>query len=380
MKLRAVGIALLLSAGASGAIPVESKLSLSSGYRKGTWDTNRALATLTVRPEIGPIETTAQIWGWYNWSYRGYGTREYDVSLRASKAQYWGEHWGVSVGLQEIHWGETFGFQPIDIINTRNFRDFPFLDHGINRIPAPLAQFFYSFGAFKTEVVLNPRSEYPILPTTVRGIPVIANTPDPWLHQPEGGIKFTGYLDQANASVFVYHHINRMPILRPDFAAGGLRAAFEPVTSVGASFSSANQEWVWRGDFLMTPNHPLPSGNRKAAFAVVVGADWSPEFAEGLTLGVQAQGDGLPVDTNSENVGASFLVRKSFVNNKLQAEAQLYQSFRFMDYWMRVQLQAGLGDGWDLSVLGESSVADSRSPLSIFPQGPRVAGTLNYSF
>lgn len=378
--MKTLGALLFASAFVWADIPVESKISLTSGYRQGKFDTNRALAVLTARPVFGTVETTAQVWGWYNASFENYGTREYDVSLRTLKAQYWGENWGVSAGLQEIHWGETFGFQPLDVLNNRNFRDFPFLDHGLNRIPAPILQMVYASESWKVEGVFNPRPEYPILPRTVRGFKVVEAPDAEWFKDPEFGLRLSALAGRGNASVYYFRGINRIPVLMPDITVVALRPIFKMVNNVGASFSYATDEWVWRGDLLAALEHPVVGPQPKTAFGAVVGADWSPQAIEGFTVGIQFQADGYPLAGDARSTGGSLVARKSLWDNKIQLEAQAYRSFRYQDYWVRAQADLGLGQGWQLQVLAETSGADPASPLALMPQGPRLAATGSYSF
>lgn len=369
---------------------IGGRIGYESTYRTSQaqgFDVNRALvdASLKHAHRGVPVEGYAEAWAWQNFSARNYGLTNGEVSLRALKAAYWGDTWNVTAGLQELSWGETFGFQPVDILCARNYRDYSLLDHGRNKIPIPAVKAYLETGPLKLQAILNPRGETAILPRTIAGAPVAdVTTAREMLKYPEGGAKASVLLADANVDVFAYRHLNRFPVLLA--TASGLVPHYEPVASYGLSFSKGFQDFVVRADSIATPGHPASDATlrnivRKDAYSAVLGVDWSPAgLLPGLTVAVQGNLDRYPVAAAETTYGASFLVRKTLFDDRLELEAQAFKSVNYANRWIQAKATLKVAEHWELKALGEFFQVDASSPLSVLGDLNRVGGQVTYVF
>ncbi len=365
-----------VAATAFGAeIELTQLLQAESSYRfSGGFDVSRTLVQIAAKKNIGVVETHAEVWAWKNFSALNYGLTDSEVALRGLRASYWGDSAGLSVGLQEAHWGETFGFQASDILQARNFRDFAFLDHGRNRIPAVLLKADWNLGWVKLQGIANPKGEVPILPETLSGVRVVNREQNKeWLVHPEFGMRASVPLDGANVDAFVYRHLARTPDLFPRLTPNGpeLVASYDPVLSTGMAFSKSLSDFVVRGDAIVT----FP-----AVHNVVLGTDWTPgDLIEGFTAAVQAQTDRAKGSPRN-NYGLSLLLRKTLFSDKIEVEGQGYASVITQDRWVQGAIKGRFGNAWDAKVGVEWVSADPTSPLALFSGLSRVSSQVGYTF
>ncbi len=377
-----------------GAVPTDfdltNQLSVEGGYRfAGQMDSSRTAVSLSAKKNLlQGVEFQSDVWAWKNFSSANYHTMDSEVSLRSLKVSYWGEPVSVVAGLQEIHWGESFGSQPVDLVNVRNYRDYALLDQARNKIPAPILDGMVSTGQMKFHLLGNPAGQVPILPDSIRGYPVVnADRNSQWLTYPEFGAKATLLGDDSNLDLFAYRHLSRLAVLLPSMTptGPGLCAYYQPVTSVGASFSKSFSDVVLRADNVVTVNAPYATAAggvaERAAFSHTVGADWSPsDLWSGFTVGLQGHVDKYATLSNKVAVAASVLARKSLIRDRLELETQAYASATYSDRWLSGSVAYKAGDGWEAKLTAEGIRADSDSPLSLFAGTSRVLSRLTYTF
>lgn len=385
-----VGLVLVCFSSASWSLPnpeMSSEVLFEGAHRiSGEWDTQRLLGQTSLEVNESPWEAKLTLWGWKNFQFKNYAMEEYDLAVRTARISYWSDSWGVSAGLGELHWGETFGLQPTDLINARNYRDFPILDHGRNRVPALLMNAFKQFDSWKLETFFNPMGTLPILPNQLQGLALLQPERSTYFWtQPEFGMRVGQELSQGRWNLFALHHASRFPALVLVPRTGGLNwdARFAPVSSVGSSVSFSFGDFVYRIDAVATPSHPCSDGLRSSpcdVYSVVAGADWAAAQIPSLTVGAQWHVDRYPLLDARARHGASVFVRKGLFSDQLTAELMGFAGVSLRDRWLRAKADWTVSRECTVGALAEWIEADPRSALRLFKDLSRVLAQMRVFF
>jgi hypothetical protein len=154
------------------------------------------------------------------------------------------ERFTVSLGLKIFNWSATEAFHPADIINSRNF------DSNLENLEKKgelQASFDWQWGEGGVTLFYFPKFETPNFPgpnsRLGTGLPII----DPqWVNKdgepskdtwgPQGGVRITQTMGNADLSLHVIHHIDRSRPLSQLSAQGNI-----PTRSRGFSFKSGGR-------------------------------------------------------------------------------------------------------------------------------------------
>ncbi len=382
-------IAALLAAAPLRAEPeIRSEVSYESAVRdSGRFDTNRFMGEISGKwaGEKVPVEVRGDLRAFFNASSHEYGLTDTRASIQTLSASYWGDKWGITGGMQQVSWSETFGYQSVDIVNSRDFRDFGPLDHGRNRLAAPNLNGFFTAGPFKIAGYLTPQGQLPRLPTGYKGASIRNDEPSgQFFTYPEGGIRVSTTLADANASVFAYRHLSRLPVLLP-IGPAALTAFYRPVISYGATFSRGFNEVVFRADGIVTQDQPvalptLTGTTTQVTYSGAAGVDWSPSAIYDFTVGMQANVDRFAILNADPRFGASVMVRKGFFNGKLELEGKAFSRFRSGDYWFQLNGKVRAGDNWEFKAGGEWLGDDPTTPTSLLGYTSRAIAQVIFVF
>ena len=369
-------------------LEIAGEAGYESRYRlTGDFDISRTFVGISSRytPSVLPIEFKFEGWAWKNFSAQQNQLAESEVSLRELSISQWLDWGGYRAGLQSVQWGETFGYRPLDLVQTRNYRDYSFLDTTRSRIPVLAINATWMWEDFRGQLIFNPRSERPILSATVNGVTIINEERDPSiLNSPEFGTKVGITKEGYNLDLYWYRHLSRSPKLVSSLNSNAvpvLTTFYDQVHSTGGSFSMAISDWVLRTDALATFNQPFTGSNQtQTTYSLTTGTDYSPSSIEGLTVGVQGHIDRYNIIGSPVNLAASALVRKAFLQGKLSFEGQVYQSLTLRDQWLTLQSRLFFLEQWEIQLGAEWVSADPLSPFYFFDGVKRVSTELTLRF
>ncbi len=295
----------------------------------------------------------------------------------------------IRVGYQVLNWGETFGIPPTDIMNPRDYRNYDFLDSPRNKLSIPLASASYTFADGSVQGFVSPRRNAPRLPKSLGGVAIDdTNLRDGWFQSAEAGARFSYVLSSMNFDITYLFQANRFPVLDQRLAgtAPQLVQTLGNVHTVGLSASKGFEEVVIRADGRYTADHPVgttlaaPTRTYMDSYSAVVGADWTPTFIDGFTIGAQAQLDRHPVPGVDTQFGANLLLRKSLFRDKLELEGQYFQGLRLSDHFLQTGITVRPAGTWTAKVFLQSFKPDGSSPLRFLGSYDRLGGEVAFSF
>lgn len=208
------------------------------------------------------------------------------------------------IGFLRYRFSETFGVQIMDVANPRDYSEFILNDLAWAKRSVFGMNMQNKWDRLEALWMLTAWSNGDRLP--YQGTPFDLSNNQlgytggvvtrPWFHDYEYGARFNYLFENGlDVSVLGYHHYTRPPML----ALGGniltgyqLKPKDRMVTSTGISGSYAMDEWVFRGDFLMTFQDNILDESLnyipKDHYQQIIGVDrtWND-----LMVGVQIQND-----------------------------------------------------------------------------------------
>ncbi|HFD81664.1 MAG TPA: hypothetical protein ENK05_14925 [Gammaproteobacteria bacterium] len=296
------------------------------------------------------------------------------------------DEWYLTIGKQQVVWGKSDGLKVLDIVNPQSFREFILEDFEQSRIPLWTFNAERSFheagGDWTLQLLWVPDRSYHALPTqdatyaftSPRLVPQASpaidirvappERPDRWIKDSDAGLRLSGFVAGWDLSInYLYQYDNR-PALHQKFQPGPVPSVevaprYHRTHVVGGSFSRALGDWVVRGELGYFTNHYFltddPEDKDRVAnspeLSYVVGLDWSG--IQDTFVSVQLfqswlssyqQGFTRPeLDTS-----ATFLVRRRFWNDTLEARSLWIASINDGDGLLRPRLSYELEDNLEL--------------------------------
>lgn len=238
--------------------------------------------------------------GWYDFS-----TYDNDIEIRSLYGDWKADLWSLKIGYQEIAWGETFGVYIMDIVNPRDLTDPFFNELAWIRLPV----FSFNLQLYRDpwhwQFIVSPVPRNNWFPAEGSAFDVLSKPPLVTLRGPSGfglggggnDLEFggrLGYLFESGLDLtfYYYRHWNRDPVYRLGVAVDHFY--FKPVLrrmhSVGASFTKAGEETVFRGDTIFHVQTPWPDKvvgqwKKRDVWRTILGVD--RQFENDLTIGIQ---------------------------------------------------------------------------------------------
>jgi len=369
----------------------EARPSLELGFQgaKNKNQFTRALSyvqpALKYSSELGPEEAPV-IWETYLKNRLWYDpknpSQSTDWSVRSLSTGLTHSHWKITLGFQEIPWGETFGPPILDIVNPRDFRDSLLLDPSWVRLPTASANAMYFFEKTTLQVVLTPKSRYPLLPTPGSSYDLSTDhagvllqderslTPVSWGQGTEFGGRISTLFDNGIDLGFLYYkHLSRNPtyrLLLPAQSGIGSNNAAQatallipeilPVQTIGNTLSYAFNDFVLRQDTALNLQQPLQNHVRSVEqvdkgtqLLSVIGLDWTSQ--RNLSLGAQIQ-----IEYDDSELIHRFLdwasLRASYPlwENRLILNLFLYKGINNPDTWVQPEITLNITDAFSISL------------------------------
>lgn len=290
----------------------------------------------------------------------------------------------ISVGQMIIDWGETFGYRPSDLVNARDIRNFSPLDLESNKIPIAAIRTAMSLEDFHGELIYSPLGSYPILPKKLNDGTVLREPSKnrAWFEQAEFGIKTGVLFDSGNVDLFVYRHLNRVPVL--SFELDAWKPEFMMINSLGLNSAFSFDTWVLRLDSIISPKHPyllrtptIPEASAEYS-SLTVGLDWN--LSHTSLLGIQIHQERFPISDDKLQRGLSIQARESFWNNYMDIGFSVYRGIVYRDEREELNFDLKLKDGIEIGFGGERMHWANGSPMALTGNFCKYTGKIAYHF
>ncbi len=332
------------------------------------WDTRDRL-----EPGSPSQDTTASI------SRRWLANDDLDFELRELYLDAPTDFAHFRIGKQQTVWGQSDGLKVLDVVNPQDFREFILDDFEDSRIPLWTVAAEVPIEDFTAEFLWIPDQTYNDLPesdalyalTAPRFVPAAVpgftvvqqepDRPDDVLSDSDAGVRLLGMVDGWDLSLNYLYHYDDNPVLRRQIngTTVTITPEYERTHLVGGTFSNSFGDFVLRGElgysfdrFFLTEDLSDSDGvGESDNISSVVGLDWyglddtlvsAQLFGDYLTNDI----DGLVRDQFEST--ASLLVRRSFLDEDLEAEVIWLQSLNSGDGLVRPKVTYQVDD--DLKV------------------------------
>ena len=284
--------------------------------------------------------------------FRG-GNDHVDVELREFyvDTEWAGVYWRL--GKQQVVWGQADGLRVLDVINPIEYREFVLPEFEDSRIP------LWTLNAempldddWMLQVLLIPDQSYDyipdngsafsltsslLVPRMIDGVPVVikeTNTPRRVFKDADAGFRLSAFLGGWDVSFNYLHHYQDQPVLFSAFNESGvtLSPGYERTHLVGGSFSNVFGDFTFRSEvgyssdrYFLTSLDPSSGGVAETGeISYVLGLDyqgWRDWFVSGQLFQsyLTAYHSGFIRDREETNL--TFLLRRSFLNESLEAES-----------------------------------------------------------
>jgi len=279
----------------------------------------------------------------------------------------------LRVGKQQVVWGQADGLKVLDVLNPQSFREFILDDFEHSRIPLWMINAEIPLGNTLLQLLWIPDKTYDdipqagalfafsspaIVPALPPEVPVTIATPsrpDRFIEDSDIGAKLSTFVGGWDLSLnYAYHYFDR-PVIRRERSLAGLivRQEYERTHLAGGTVSTVFGDFTLRGEigyssdrYFLTDDITDRDGVvRSGELSYVLGLDyqgWTDWFISGQVFQSIVSDSSPGLVRSSVETSASFLMRRNFMNESLQAEALLIQSIAQGDGL----LQAKLGYEW----------------------------------
>ena len=292
------------------------------------------------------------------------------------------------IGFLRYRFSETFGLQILDVANPRDYSDYFLNDlswakrsvFGLNmmskwdRLSALWMLTLWGNGdrlPYRHSPFDQTQGEF----TYVGGVSERA-----WFADMEFGTQIKYLFNNGlNVSFLAYHHRNRPSLLSLEETSPFVFKAKETsfmVSSLGLSFSHVIQDWVLRGDSLVTFNNPIVGENfkidREDHYQFLIGLD---RTQDDFIVGAQFQRD--------------FTLNRQFYGAKVEYDkfewwkpsAMLFLSDKNQDQWIQLK-SAFVMEDINLSLIWDSihGTFNAQSFFGRFKKNDRLLMDLSFQF
>ena len=263
----------------------------------------------------------------------------------------------LRVGKQQVVWGQADGLKVLDILNPQSFREFILDDFEDSRIPLWTVNAEIPVGDAMLQLLWIPDTTYDdipqrdatyaftsplIVPDIPRGVPVTiapVNKPDDFIEDSDVGVKLATFVGGWDLSLnYAYHYFDR-PVVRRNISAVGVTVLqdYERTHLIGGTFSNVFGDYTLRGEIGYSSDRYFLTNDVADSDGIIRSADIS------YILGLDYQGwrdwfistqvfqsvltDPEPGLVRDEiDTTMTFLLRRDFLNDALQAEALIIQN------------------------------------------------------
>lgn len=268
----------------------------------------------------------------------------------------------LRLGKQQIVWGQADGLKVLDILNPQSFREFILEDYEDSRIPLWSVNAEIPIHDYTLQLVWIPDTTYhdipargsryaprwhAIAPPIATDRPVTQHSyakPDNPFKDSDIGLRLSRTLGRWDLSLNYAYHYDDSPVVRRHVTEGGTQISqtYERTHLLGGSYSTAFGNFVLRGEVgyatdryfstdQTSENHGV---HQSDLFSTVIGLDYA-----GLTdwfISAQYFQDQLITNHTAllrDRVQrtATLLVRRNFMNERLQAEALVIKNLHQND-------------------------------------------------
>ncbi|NOY17296.1 MAG: hypothetical protein GXP23_10285 [Gammaproteobacteria bacterium] len=261
----------------------------------------------------------------------------------------------LTLGKQQVVWGEADGLKVLDVVNPQSFREFILEDFDDSRIPLWTVNLERQLGSWDAQVIwildqtyhALPRSDATyaftsshLVPRPPPGLNVNIqplSRPDRVIRDSDAGLRLSTFWDGWDLTFNYLYQYDNQPVLfqRSKMTATGpmviVTPKYERTHVFGGTFSNAFGEWVARGEVgYFTNRYFLTSdpSDRDGVFegpelSYVFGLDWSglsDTFVSAQIFQSWVPDSPAGMTRNELETTVTFLVRREFLNNTLQAE------------------------------------------------------------
>ncbi len=317
----------------------------------------------------------------------------------------------LRIGKQQIVWGQADGLKLLDVLNPQSFREFILDDFEDSRIPLWALKAEIPVGEAFIQLLWIPDNTYDdipepgalfaftsplIVPEIPSGIPVTIsapNRPDDFLTDSDFGAKLSGFIRGWDLSLnYAYHYFDR-PVVRRVIEDSGVNVvqSYERTHLLGGSLSNVFGDVTLRGEIAYSSDRYFLSDDigdvdgviHTGELSYVIGVDyqgWRDWFisAQVFQSLVTDPTSGLVRDTLETT--ATFLLRRDFLNDALQAEALLIHGLNQGDGLLQASMAYELRSNIRLSVGADIFYGTSRGLFGQFNENDRVVFGIDIGF
>ncbi len=283
----------------------------------------------------------------------------------------WNGYWRT--GKQQVVWGQADGLKVLDVVNPQDYREFNLDEFEDSRIPLWMFNAEFSVTDDSTlQVLVIPDPTYskladegtPYAVTSPKYRPALGASPLPVHIEPaqrpdqevEFGLRYRMFVQGWDLTLNYLHHRLDIPVIYRyvEDAQVVVVPVYEPSDLLGATASNAFGDWVVRVEAgLSTDSYHLRQQLTDAGivnteeFSSVVGLDYqgftdwflSYQWYQSTLNDYEAD-----IERNRTRMQHTFLLRRSFFNETLSAEAFVLYSDEDQDGQFRAEISYQLND------------------------------------
>ncbi|MCZ6887268.1 MAG: hypothetical protein O7H39_02145 [Gammaproteobacteria bacterium] len=317
----------------------------------------------------------------------------------------------LRIGKQQVVWGQADGLKLLDVLNPQSFREFILDDFEDSRIPLWTVNVEVPVGEAFLQLLWIPDKTYDdipepgaafaftsplIVPELPPGVPVavsLPERPDDFFADSDVGMKLGAFAGGWDLSLnYVYHYFDR-PVVRREISTVGVavRQDYERTHTLGGTFSNVFADITLRGEaafssdrFFLTDDLTDVDGViRSAELSYVLGVDyqgWRDWFVSGQIFQSIVADPEPGLVRDRVDTTATFLVRRDFMNEALQAEVLVIRSLNGGDGLLQASVEYEWRTNVRLKVGAEFFYGNPQGLFGQFNDNDRVSIGIEVGF
>ncbi len=335
-----------------------------------------------------------------------------DLELRELyiDAEWAGAYWRL--GKQQIVWGQADGLRVLDVINPVDLREFILPEFEDHRIPLWTANVEISLNEdWTAQLLLIPDQTYDelpdrdasfairsplLIPTAPAGIPVTlgqTDRPQRLFKDADAGARLSAFLGGWDVSLNYLYHYQDQPVLYQlrDESGITLAPAYERTHLLGGSFSNVFGDTTFRAElgyssdrfFLSDDGNDSDGIVSSGEISYVLGLDyqgWRDWFVSAQIFQSIVTDDGGSLVRDSVDTTATFLARRYFLNESVQAEALFIQSLNNDDGVLQASLEYEWSSNIRINIGADIFFGSSKGLFGQFKEKDRVSAGIEFGY
>ena len=317
----------------------------------------------------------------------------------------------VRLGKQQIVWGQADGLKVLDVINPQSFREFILDDFEDSRIPLWTLNAEIPIGDTLLQLLWIPDTTYddlpgagatykftsPLLvPQVPPGVPVSIEPlqkPDDFIGDSDVGSRLSMFIGGWDLSFNYAYHYFDTPVTRREITPAGISVQqnYERTHLIGGSLSNVIGDFTLRGElgfssdryFLTNDINDNDGIINSGEVSYVFGLDyqgWRDWFVSGQIFQSIITDPEPGLVRDRVDTSLTFLVRRDFLNDSLQAEALLIQSLNQEDGILQASLNYEWRSNIELNISADVFYGHSNGIFGQFGQNDRVSMGIEIGF